>query len=239
MSTGVNTLHAGTDVVVEGEARARHRRRRAHRLARAWEDKYGAEWHFEPATARSTTSGGARPRVPCRRRAGLRLRQGPLLAHPLPLPVTRYRRAVRAPEVREPTELLGTWRLDRRIVDRRRAAAARSDGSAGRSTLTADDGAVGVARARARSPGTGSTWPCLRDAARRRRRPAGGPSASTTAATFHPWRPGTPVVHPCRADTYAGSSPSTPGGDLLRVLWDVTGPAKDRRLFTRCDANPA
>lgn len=49
---------------------------------------------------------------------------------------------------------------------------------------------------------------------------------------FHPWRPGTVVTHPCRADTYSGLVRLD--GSRLSVLWDVTGPAKDQRLFTRC-----
>lgn len=47
MSTGVNTLHAGTDVVVEGEAVRVTDDAELTALARAWEDKYGAEWHFD------------------------------------------------------------------------------------------------------------------------------------------------------------------------------------------------
>jgi hypothetical protein len=49
---------------------------------------------------------------------------------------------------------------------------------------------------------------------------------------FHPWRPGEIVEHPCRADLYRGIVDVGPGS--LRVLWDVTGPAKDQRIITRC-----
>ena len=49
---------------------------------------------------------------------------------------------------------------------------------------------------------------------------------------FHPWRPGEIVEHPCNADVYRGLVDVGP--DRLRVLWDVTGPAKQQRLFTRC-----
>ena len=47
MSTGVNTLHAGTDVVVEGTAVRVTDDGAVAALAAAWEDKYGAEWHFD------------------------------------------------------------------------------------------------------------------------------------------------------------------------------------------------
>jgi len=42
---------------------------------------------------------------------------------------------------------------------------------------------------------------------------------------FHPWRPGEQVVHPCAPDTYAGAV----SGDLCRwsVTWHASGPAKD------------
>jgi hypothetical protein len=53
-------------------------------------------------------------------------------------------------------------------------------------------------------------------------------------SVFHPWRPGSAVLHPCRADTYRGVLDVDAAHAELRVLWDVTGPDKDRRLFTRC-----
>jgi hypothetical protein len=72
-----------------------------------------------------------------------------------------------------------------------------------------------------RDGGSGGWMVCFED---------GGP--------FHPWRPGAAVVHPCRADTYRGVVDVDPARTELRVLWDVTGPAKDRRLFTRCVRTP-
>src|SRR5687768_10878165 len=47
MSSGTNTLHAGTDVVVEGTAVRVADDAVLVALATAWEDKYGAEWHFD------------------------------------------------------------------------------------------------------------------------------------------------------------------------------------------------
>jgi general stress protein 26 len=52
ISTGTNTLHAGTDIVVEGTATRVTDDDEVAALARAWEDKYGPEWHFD-------ASGGA------------------------------------------------------------------------------------------------------------------------------------------------------------------------------------
>ena len=49
---------------------------------------------------------------------------------------------------------------------------------------------------------------------------------------FHPWRPGQPVLHPCRADEYCGLVRLTDDASTMRILWDVTGPAKDQRIYT-------
>jgi len=47
MSTGANSLHAGTDVAVEGEAVRVTDDAELVALAEAWERKYGEEWHFD------------------------------------------------------------------------------------------------------------------------------------------------------------------------------------------------
>ena len=132
----------------------------------------------------------------------------------------------------EPTDLLGTWRLDRRIIDRD-GPQRRFGRVQGTLTLTVrDDGVVdwreqgelawnGQLLAVSRTlhvVRTGTGWTVHFDDGRE----------------FHPWRPGAPVVHPCRADTYCGLVSVDPDRARLRVVWDVTGPAKDRRLFTRC-----
>jgi len=43
---------------------------------------------------------------------------------------------------------------------------------------------------------------------------------------FHPWRPGTAVVHPCGADTYEGTVTAV-DAHTWRVVWAVRGPGKD------------
>ncbi|WP_051840591.1 pyridoxamine 5'-phosphate oxidase family protein [Streptomyces sp. NRRL F-5126] len=45
--TGANALHGGLDLVVEGEAVRVTDPGSLRVLARAWEEKYGAEWHFD------------------------------------------------------------------------------------------------------------------------------------------------------------------------------------------------
>jgi nitroimidazol reductase NimA-like FMN-containing flavoprotein (pyridoxamine 5'-phosphate oxidase superfamily) len=45
--TGANTLHGGTDVVLEGDAERVTGREALQALADAWVEKYGEEWRFE------------------------------------------------------------------------------------------------------------------------------------------------------------------------------------------------
>jgi nitroimidazol reductase NimA-like FMN-containing flavoprotein (pyridoxamine 5'-phosphate oxidase superfamily) len=47
LSTGCNTYDEGLDLVVEGKAVRVEDHATLQRLADAWEEKYGQEWHFE------------------------------------------------------------------------------------------------------------------------------------------------------------------------------------------------
>lgn len=132
-----------------------------------------------------------------------------------------------------PTDLLGTWQLRRRIIDR--GTRPRQFGSVtGRLTLDLD---VASGEVRWREEGT-LAWNGQRLAVFRHLRVVPGGDGWTVCfedgGAFHPWQPGTPVLHPCRADTYCGLVDVDADRTELRVLWDVTGPTKDRRLFTRC-----
>jgi len=137
----------------------------------------------------------------------------------------------------EPTDLLGTWRFARRIVERRgdRPRFGRVDG-----TLVLD--ATDPDTVRWHERGTlvwdGRRLEVFRDLAVVR-----GADGWTVrfddGREFHAWRPGATVVHPCRADTYRGLVAVDDACTELRVLWDVTGPAKDTRLLTRCTRVPA
>ncbi len=127
----------------------------------------------------------------------------------------------------EPTELLGVWRLWRRVVDRRQGWGGTVAG-----TLTlVDEGP----RIRWRESGTlrwdGADLPVTRELLLQRERGA-WQVRFADGRPFHPWRPGEVVDHPCNADLYRGLIDARP--DSLRILWDVVGPAKDQRLFTRC-----
>jgi nitroimidazol reductase NimA-like FMN-containing flavoprotein (pyridoxamine 5'-phosphate oxidase superfamily) len=45
--TGCNRLHEGLDVVIEGSAERVTNEEKLRRIAAAYEEKYGAEWHFD------------------------------------------------------------------------------------------------------------------------------------------------------------------------------------------------
>ncbi|KIF72287.1 pyridoxamine 5'-phosphate oxidase [Streptomyces sp. AcH 505] len=47
LTTGTNALHGGCDLVVEGRAVRVTDDARLTALATAWEEKYGADWHFD------------------------------------------------------------------------------------------------------------------------------------------------------------------------------------------------
>jgi hypothetical protein len=131
----------------------------------------------------------------------------------------------------EPTDLLGTWRLARRIVTR--DGGRRQFGQVhGTLTLTPGPGTVEW-HERGTLSWNGQHLAVTRSL-RVVRRDDGWMVCFDHGGEFHPWRPGAPVVHPCRADTYCGLVDVDDARGQLRVLWDVTGPDKDRRLFTRC-----
>src|SRR5579875_3245432 len=122
----------------------------------------------------------------------------------------------------EPGALLGEWQLFRRVVDRRAGL-----GGTVRGTLSIEDEGP---RLRWRERGTlrwdGADLPVTRELLLQRDA-AGWEVRFADGRPFHRWAPGEVVHHPCRADLYRGFVDATP--TRLRVLWDVTGPAKDQR----------
>jgi Family of unknown function (DUF6314) len=139
---------------------------------------------------------------------------------------------VPAPEV-APTELLGVWDLARRIVDRSVGGGAPQFGRVvGTLTLAVDGDDVTWCEA-----GT-LTWSGQDLPVRRllvvRREADGWIVCFDDGRPFHPWSPGTPVVHQCPPDTYRGVVDVAADRSSLRILWDVAGPGKDRHLYTRC-----
>jgi hypothetical protein len=127
----------------------------------------------------------------------------------------------------QPPDLLGRWRLHRRLVDRRLR---RSGIVVGELSIVADGAEVGW-----REHGTlcwdGREVPVSRTL-RFRQVDGDWHVHFADGRPFHPWRPGRVIEHPCRADVYRGLIDAT--RDRLRTLWDVTGPEKDQRILTRC-----
>ena len=58
LTVGTDALHGGLDIVVEGAAVRITDDVRLAALARAWEQKYGAEWHFDVADGAFQHNGG-------------------------------------------------------------------------------------------------------------------------------------------------------------------------------------
>ncbi|SHN46987.1 DUF6314 family protein [Cryptosporangium aurantiacum] len=128
----------------------------------------------------------------------------------------------------DPFGLVGAWTLARRVVDR----TADSYGSVtGELVVTADGDGVRLAESGVLH-WQGGRYPVTRVSLLR---PLNGEwwMFFDDGRPFHPWRPGSPVVHPCGADTYRGLVALDRDGTRLRTLWDVHGPAKDQRLITR------
>ena len=132
----------------------------------------------------------------------------------------------------EPTELLGTWDLARRIVDRPVDGGPPQFGRVdGTLTLAADGDDVAWCEQGV------LTWNGQDLAVHRhltvRRGTDGWTVCFDDGRPFHRWSPGTTVIHECRPDTYRGLVDVAADRQTMRVVWDVSGPGKDRRLFTR------
>ena len=63
LTTGSNAYGEGLDVVVDGDAVRVTDNDRLHRIADAYESKYGAEWHFDVRRRCVRTRARARPCV--------------------------------------------------------------------------------------------------------------------------------------------------------------------------------
>lgn len=128
-----------------------------------------------------------------------------------------------------PTELVGRWRLERRLADRRTDVIGRVSG-----TLALSPAGAGI---RWLETGVLSWDGRSMEVFRELRLQAdddGWMVYFADGRPFHPWRPGQPVDHPCRADRYTGLVVVDRDRTRLRIGWDVLGPAKRQRILTRC-----
>jgi hypothetical protein len=128
----------------------------------------------------------------------------------------------------ELASLVGSWRLRRRLIDRRAGIRGRVEGE-----LRIEPDADGLRWLEVgRLDWAGQTIDVRRGYALRR---LGDEWWMTfeDGRPFHPWTPGRPVVHDCAEDVYTGLVEVEP--TRLRTLWDVTGPTKSQRIVTRLD----
>jgi hypothetical protein len=131
----------------------------------------------------------------------------------------------------QPTDLLGTWRLERSVRDRRAAATGTVVGT---TTLTREDDDLVRWEESGEMTFGGRTVPVSRVLLVRRDRTGGGDADGlwtvhfADGRVFHPWVWGVAVEHACTPDDYTGVL----AGDGVRwtVRWDAVGPTKDYRL---------
>ncbi|WP_127480190.1 DUF6314 family protein [Nocardioides pantholopis] len=127
-----------------------------------------------------------------------------------------------------PTDLLGTWTLEREVDDRLGGEVRRVTGSASLARL-ADDHVrwteEGVMTWSGGSVEVGRTLDVVR------RGDEGWWVLFSDGRDFHPWSVGSEVDHPCGADHYRGLV--TGDARAWTVTWRTTGPHKDYVMVTR------
>ncbi|HEY1486176.1 MAG TPA: DUF6314 family protein [Micromonosporaceae bacterium] len=122
-----------------------------------------------------------------------------------------------------PERLVGRWRLNRRMTDRRtgRIGCFHGELRITHSLEWIEEGTM--------------TWGDHRGPATRklllRKETDGWWMRFADARPFHPWLIGEPVDHLCGEDHYRGLI--TVADDRMRIGWDVTGPRKDQRIDSR------
>ncbi|KQO62806.1 DUF6314 family protein [Curtobacterium sp. Leaf261] len=127
-----------------------------------------------------------------------------------------------------PTDVLGAWTLARTVVDR---TAGDTRVVAGTTTLTSvHDGRV-LWEESGTMTWSGGSVPVSRTLVVTDEGADGWMVRFADGREFHPWRPGTEVVHDCAPDVYRGFVDGSPAA--WSVVWEATGPAKDYRMESR------
>ena len=126
----------------------------------------------------------------------------------------------------DPGPLVGLWRLDRRLIDRRRGAHGCFHGQL---SITGVDGAFDWYESGELHWG-GRVTPASRRLILRTGQD-GWEMTFSDGRLFHPWLLDHDLTHPCGADLYVGRIVAA--HDRMRFTWRVTGPAKDQEIHTR------
>lgn len=135
------------------------------------------------------------------------------------------------PQLVSPLQLLGEWRLDRRLIDRRTG----QHGTVRGRLVLASDGTGVRWSEQGELQWGGALFPISRELTIVADQ-LGWQVCFRDGRPFHRWQPGSVVVHPCRADSYCGLITVDRSRTRMRVLWDVVGPAKQQRILTRYQA---
>lgn len=130
----------------------------------------------------------------------------------------------------QPTDLLGDWRLDRTVTDRRSGSTGRVTGMTALVPEADQDGTIVAVRwdESGEMVLDGRRVPVSRTLRLLRTTAGTWDVHFADGRLFHPWRWGEQVEHVCTPDDYTGFL----AGDASRwaVRWDAVGPAKDYRL---------
>jgi uncharacterized protein DUF6314 len=126
-------------------------------------------------------------------------------------------------QVTGPEQLVGAWRLNRRMTDRRTGQIGCFHG-----VLTITDSMQWIEEG-------SMTWGDYHGPATRnlllRKENGDWWMHFADGRPFHPWRIDEPVDHPCGEDRYRGLI--SLDRDRMRIRWDVLGPHKDLRIDSR------
>lgn len=132
-------------------------------------------------------------------------------------------------EPADPRSLVGQWRFERVVTDRLADEVIEVDGVVEFSL--ADEGSVRWAE-QGTMHRAGVDLPVSRELVVVHR-DDGWMVTFADGRDFHPWSPGTQVVHLCGDDTYVGLVERDVDGPRWQVRWQATGPRKDYEILTR------
>lgn len=129
----------------------------------------------------------------------------------------------------QPTDLLGTWALDREVEDRLAGETRQVVGTATLDLVAPD-------HVRWHEEGTmrwsGGVVPVARTLGVRRAAAGAWTVHFSDGRVFHPWLVGAEVDHPCGADHYRGLVSVAEDRERWSVTWHSRGPEKDYVLRT-------